>query len=292
MKVADVVREDRTDWTIEQKLEARIIDGDRENLTDDLDEALAGGRSGLSIVNDVLLAGMKTVGELFGSGQMQLPFVLQSAETMKASVAHLEPTIQAESLAAGGGKDAGKGRLVLATVKGDVHDIGKNLVDIILTNNGYEVHNLGIKISVSEMIEKALEVDADAIGMSGLLVKSTLIMRENLEELNSRNLVEDPGAARRRRAHPHVRRARPPRGVRGSALLRQGRLRGPPRDGPAQRAEAVRRGGPRVGSHARRTRHPQAREARRSTRRPSRPARPRSAPTTRCSCPRSSAPRS
>ena len=192
VKVADAVVEDRSGWTIERILEARIIDGDRENLTDDLDRALAGGRTALSIVNDVLLAGMKVVGDLFGSGQMQLPFVLQSAETMKASVAYLEPTIQAESRAAGGEAQANKGRLVLATVKGDVHDIGKNLVDIILTNNGYEVHNLGIKISISEMIEKALEVKADAIGMSGLLVKSTLIMRENLEELNSRNLSNIP----------------------------------------------------------------------------------------------------
>jgi 5-methyltetrahydrofolate--homocysteine methyltransferase len=126
---------------------------------------------------------MKVVGELFGSGQMQLPFVLQSAETMKTAVAHLEPHMEK----ADGG---GKGTVVLATVKGDVHDIGKNLVDIILTNNGYAVHNIGIKIGITEMIEKALEVDADAIGMSGLLVKSTLIMRENLEELNERGLAD------------------------------------------------------------------------------------------------------
>ncbi len=190
--VTEAVVEDRSGWTIEQILEHRIIDGDRDGLIDDLERALAEGHSALSIVNDVLLAGMKTVGELFGSGQMQLPFVLQSAETMKASVAHLEPTIQAESLAAGGELSGNKGRLVLATVKGDVHDIGKNLVDIILTNNGYEVHNLGIKVSIAEMIEKALEVGADAIGMSGLLVKSTLIMRENLEELNARNLSKIP----------------------------------------------------------------------------------------------------
>ena len=120
----------------------------------------------LAIINDVLLAGMKVVGELFGSGEMQLPFVLQSAETMKAAVAYLEPHMEKVE------GDGGKGRIVLATVKGDVHDIGKNLVDIILTNNGYEVHNLGIKVSIAEMIEKALEVEADAIGMSGLLVKS------------------------------------------------------------------------------------------------------------------------
>ena len=128
---------------------------------------------------------MKVVGELFASGEMQLPFVLQSAETMKAAVEHLEPHMEKAD-------DAGKGRLVLATVKGDVHDIGKNLVDIILTNNGYEVHNLGIKISISEMIEKAKAVQADAIGMSGLLVKSTLIMRDNLEELNAQGLAEIP----------------------------------------------------------------------------------------------------
>ena len=126
---------------------------------------------------------MKVVGELFGSGEMQLPFVLQSAETMKAAVAYLEPHM--EKADAGG-----KGTVVLATVKGDVHDIGKNLVDIILTNNGYMVYNLGIKIAINEMIEKALEVNADAIGMSGLLVKSTIIMRENLEELNTRGLAD------------------------------------------------------------------------------------------------------
>ena len=135
------------------------------------------------VVNDVLLDGMKVVGELFGSGQMQLPFVLQSAETMKAAVAYLEPLM--EKADAGG-----KGVVVLATVKGDVHDIGKNLVDIILTNNGYIVYNLGIKIAINEMIEKALEVKADAIGMSGLLVKSTIIMRENLQELNTRGLSD------------------------------------------------------------------------------------------------------
>src|SRR5690606_15500146 len=151
-----------------------------------LDEAMAEGHDPLSIINEILLDGMKVVGDLFGSGQMQLPFVLQSAETMKAAVAHLEPHM--ESTDAG----AGKGRIVLATVKGDVHDIGKNLVDIILTNNGYEVHNLGIKVGIGEMIDKALEVGADAIGMSGLLVKSTLVMRDNLEELNRRELSHIP----------------------------------------------------------------------------------------------------
>jgi 5-methyltetrahydrofolate--homocysteine methyltransferase len=174
-------REDRSGWPVEQRLERRIIDGEREGLTADLDEALGRGLPPLTIINEVLLAGMKVVGELFASGEMQLPFVLQSAETMKAAVAHLEPHMEKADT-------GGKGRIVLATVKGDVHDIGKNLVDIILTNNGYEVHNLGIKISIAEMIEKALEVRADAIGMSGLLVKSTLIMRDNLEELNARDL--------------------------------------------------------------------------------------------------------
>ena len=191
--VTEAVKEDRSGWPIDQRLSQRIIDGDREGLTDELDEAMATGMPALSIVNDILLAGMKTVGELFGSGQMQLPFVLQSAETMKAAVAHLEPTIEAESAESGAARaGAGRGRIVLATVKGDVHDIGKNLVDIILTNNGYEVHNLGIKVSIAEMIDKALAIDADAIGMSGLLVKSTLVMRENLEELNARNLAKIP----------------------------------------------------------------------------------------------------
>ena len=125
----------------------------------------------------MLLAGMRTVGELFGSGQMQLPFVLSSAETMKAAVAYLEPHMERS-------ESGGRGRIVIGTVKGDVHDIGKNLVDIILTNNGYEVHNLGIKVPMAELLAKAEEVEADVIGMSGLLVKSTLIMRENLEELN------------------------------------------------------------------------------------------------------------
>ena len=186
VEVTATVVEDRSGWPVEERLSRRIIDGDREGLTDDLDEAMAGGLAPLAIINDVLLSGMKVVGDLFATGEMQLPFVLQSAETMKAAVAHLEPHMDRVE------GDSGKGRIVLATVKGDVHDIGKNLVDIILTNNGYEVHNLGIKISVTEMIEKALEVKADAIGMSGLLVKSTLIMRDNLEELNDRGLSHIP----------------------------------------------------------------------------------------------------
>jgi 5-methyltetrahydrofolate--homocysteine methyltransferase len=140
----------------------------------------------LQIINDTLLSGMRTVGELFGSGQMQLPFVLQSAEVMKASVAHLEPHMERSA------EDTGKGRLVLATVKGDVHDIGKNLVDIILSNNGYEVINLGIKQPISAILQAAAEHRADAIGMSGLLVKSTVIMKENLEEMNSRGMSSTP----------------------------------------------------------------------------------------------------
>jgi 5-methyltetrahydrofolate--homocysteine methyltransferase len=179
-----VEREDRSGWPIEERLKHRIIDGDRDGLEADLDEQLQ-TLPALGIVNDVLLEGMKVVGDLFGRGEMQLPFVLQSAETMKTAVAHLEPHMEKAD-------DGGKGRVVLGTVKGDVHDIGKNLVDIILTNNGYEVHNIGIKMPLSAFVEKANEVKADAIGMSGLLVKSTLIMRENLQEMNSLGLAEIP----------------------------------------------------------------------------------------------------
>jgi 5-methyltetrahydrofolate--homocysteine methyltransferase len=186
VNVVETVREDRTDWTVEQLLKQRIIDGDREGLTADLDIAMTQGLAPLAIVNDILLDGMKVVGELFGSGQMQLPFVLQSAETMKTAVAYLEPHMEKT------GESSSKGVLVLATVKGDVHDIGKNLVDIICTNNGYEVHNLGIKIPITEMIQKVKEVKADALGMSGLLVKSTLIMRENLIEMNDTGVSDVP----------------------------------------------------------------------------------------------------
>ena len=164
-----------------ERLERRIVDGERNGLTEDLDAALR-ERPALEIINNTLLAGMKTVGELFGSGQMQLPFVLTSAEVMKAAVAHLEPHLDRAD-------DAGKGRIVLATVKGDVHDIGKNLVDIILTNNGFEVVNLGIKQPISAILDAAEQHRADAIGMSGLLVKSTVIMKENLEEMNSRGVA-------------------------------------------------------------------------------------------------------
>jgi len=177
--------EDRSGWTVERRLEQRIVDGDRNGLEDDLDEAMAAGLAPLAIVNDILLTGMKTVGELFASGEMQLPFVLGSAETMKAAVAHLEPHMEKAD-------QGGKGTMVLATVKGDVHDIGKNLVDIILTNNGYQVKNLGIKVGIGDMVAALEETGADAIGMSGLLVKSTLIMRDNLEELNRRGLSHIP----------------------------------------------------------------------------------------------------
>ncbi|MFH8342812.1 methionine synthase [Streptomyces sp. AM6-12] len=166
---------------LEERLKRRIIDGERNGLEADLDAALR-ERPALDIVNETLLDGMKVVGELFGSGQMQLPFVLQSAEVMKAAVAHLEPHMEKSDA-------EGKGTIVLATVRGDVHDIGKNLVDIILSNNGYNVVNLGIKQPVSAILEAAEEHRADVIGMSGLLVKSTVIMKENLEELNQRDLA-------------------------------------------------------------------------------------------------------
>ncbi|WP_081238064.1 methionine synthase [Streptomyces viridosporus] len=168
---------------LEERLRRRVIDGEKNGLEADLDQALTTRRA-LDIVNDTLLEGMKVVGELFGSGQMQLPFVLQSAEVMKAAVAHLEPHMDKSD-------EAGKGTIVLATVRGDVHDIGKNLVDIILSNNGYTVVNLGIKQPVSAILEAAEQHRADVIGMSGLLVKSTVIMKENLEELNARGLAAD-----------------------------------------------------------------------------------------------------
>ncbi|MGH3454768.1 MAG: methionine synthase, partial [Nocardioidaceae bacterium] len=166
-----------------ERLQRRIIDGEGNGLTDDLDAAMAEGRGALDIVNEDLLAGMKVVGDLFGAGEMQLPFVLQSAETMKSAVAHLEPHMEKTD-------EDGKGTIVLATVKGDVHDIGKNLVDIILSNNGYNVVNLGIKQPVSTIIDAAQEHRADVIGMSGLLVKSTVVMKENLEEIDQRGLGE------------------------------------------------------------------------------------------------------
>ncbi|MCL1592961.1 MAG: methionine synthase [Actinomycetia bacterium] len=169
---------------VDERLEKRIITGSAVGLEDDLDGAME-SRAAIDIINDTLLEGMKTVGELFGAGEMQLPFVLRSAQTMKTAVRYLEPHL--DRLDA-----ADRGSIILATVSGDVHDIGKNLVDIILSNNGYVVHNLGIKISITEMMDSFEEHDADAIGMSGLLVKSTLIMKDNLEELKRRGLGDVP----------------------------------------------------------------------------------------------------
>lgn len=167
--------------TVEERLRNHIIDGEKIGLEAELQAALQ-QYSALDIINNILLEGMKVVGDLFGSGQMQLPFVLQSAEAMKAAVRFLEPFMEKK-----GGATA-KGTMVLATVKGDVHDIGKNLVDIILTNNGYKVHNLGIKQPIDSILQAYDEYGADAIGMSGLLVKSTLIMKENLELMNERGI--------------------------------------------------------------------------------------------------------
>lgn len=164
-----------------ERLQRRIIDGEKVGLEDDLKEAMTTGTPPLEIINSHLLEGMKVVGELFGKGEMQLPFVLQSAEVMKTAVAILEPFMEKTG-------DEGRGTMLLATVKGDVHDIGKNLVDIILTNNGYRVVNIGIKQTINQIIDGATESNADAIGMSGLLVKSTVIMKENLEEITARGL--------------------------------------------------------------------------------------------------------
>ena len=163
------------------RLQRRIIDGEKVGLEADLKLAMDSGTPPLEIINSHLLEGMKVVGELFGKGEMQLPFVLQSAEVMKTAVALLEPFMEKTG-------DEGRGTMLLATVRGDVHDIGKNLVDIILTNNGYRVVNIGIKQTVNQIIDGAIESNADAIGMSGLLVKSTVIMKENLEELTARGL--------------------------------------------------------------------------------------------------------
>ena len=166
-----------------ERLSRRIIDGEKVGLEVDLQEALAAKIPPLGIINDYLLEGMKIVGELFGKGEMQLPFVLQSAEVMKNAVAILEPFMEKTD-------DAGRGTMLLATVKGDVHDIGKNLVDIILTNNGYTVVNIGIKQTINQIIEAAETNSVDVIGLSGLLVKSTVVMKENLLELDSRNLAQ------------------------------------------------------------------------------------------------------
>jgi 5-methyltetrahydrofolate--homocysteine methyltransferase len=168
---------------LNERLKQRIIDGERKGLEADLDEAIAEGQKALEIINTHLLAGMQVVGELFGRGEMQLPFVLQSAEVMKTAVAHLEPLIDKSD-------ETGKGKILLATVRGDVHDIGKNLVEIILSNNGYDTVNLGIKQPINEILAAAEEHNVDVIGLSGLLVKSTLIMKENLEEMNARGVAQ------------------------------------------------------------------------------------------------------
>lgn len=168
---------------IRDRLARRIIDGEKQGLEADLKEAMGEGIPPLKIINDHLLEGMKVVGELFGKGEMQLPFVLQSAEVMKMAVSLLEPHLERAD-------QQDRGSILLATVKGDVHDIGKNLVDIILSNNGYRTVNIGIKQTINQIIEAAEASSVDVIGMSGLLVKSTVIMKENLEELNSRGLAQ------------------------------------------------------------------------------------------------------
>ncbi|HMQ04279.1 MAG TPA: homocysteine S-methyltransferase family protein [Pyrinomonadaceae bacterium] len=179
-KTAASIKPDLSNLPVEERLKEHIIEGEKIGLEDSLKEALE-KYSPLDIINNILLDGMKVVGDLFGAGQMQLPFVLQSAEAMKAAVKFLEPFMEKAD-------STNKGTMVLATVKGDVHDIGKNLVDIILTNNGYRVVNLGIKQPIDDILRAAEESKCDAIGMSGLLVKSTLIMRDNLELMNERNI--------------------------------------------------------------------------------------------------------
>jgi 5-methyltetrahydrofolate--homocysteine methyltransferase len=178
-------KQDLAELPLTERLERRIVDGERDGLGADLDAALASGIAPLDVINTHLLAGMKVVGDLFGAGQMQLPFVLMSAETMKAAVRHLEPHLERAD-------SRGKARVVLATVKGDVHDIGKNLVDIILSNNGYDVRNIGIKQPIDAIIDAAQDFSADVIGLSGLLVKSTVVMRDDLDELSRRRLDRYP----------------------------------------------------------------------------------------------------
>ncbi len=167
---------------IEKRLEQHIIDGERQGLEESLEQALLKYKP-LDIINLYLLEGMKVVGELFGSGEMQLPFVLQSAQTMKSAVSYLEPHMEKS-----GEKNISKGKFLIATVKGDVHDIGKNLVDIILSNNGYDVINLGIKQEIQAIIDAQNQHNADCIAMSGLLVKSTAFMKDNLEALNKEGI--------------------------------------------------------------------------------------------------------
>ena len=184
VKAADTSANPFEGLSIEDVLKKHIVDGIKKNLDQHLDEAMKTHKP-LDIVNDILLDGMKTVGELFGAGKMQLPFVLQSAEVMKASVKHLEPHMDKA-------EGSEKGSILLATVQGDVHDIGKNLVDIILTNNGYRVVNIGIKQPINAILEKAEEGKCEVIGLSGLLVKSTLVMRDNLIEMNRRGVSSIP----------------------------------------------------------------------------------------------------
>ncbi|HET8715034.1 MAG TPA: dihydropteroate synthase, partial [Holophagaceae bacterium] len=176
-----VAAPDLSTLTLDERLQLDILDGEKRRVIADLDEALAGGAEPLRLINEVLLEGMKVVGERFGRGEMQLPFVLESAEAMKAAIRHLEPLLPKDA-------DTKKGRILLATVKGDVHDIGKNLVDIILTNNGFEVRNLGIKQPIEAILRELEAWPADAIGLSGLLVKSTVVMKENPEELERKGL--------------------------------------------------------------------------------------------------------
>lgn len=191
--------DERLELPVEERLQTAIVDGVRKGLEASLDEAMVRYRP-LEIINDILLEGMKTVGDLFGRGEMQLPFVLQSAEVMKAAVSYLEPFMEKS-------EGSAKGSIVLATVAGDVHDIGKNLVDIILSNNGYKVYNIGIKQPIERILEAAEAHRVDAIGMSGLLVKSTVIMRENLEIMNQANKHDIPvllgGAALTRKYVEH-----------------------------------------------------------------------------------------
>ena len=204
-----------------ERLAQRIVDGERNGLDADLDEAMT-QKPPLAIINENLLAGMKTVGELFGSGQMQLPFVLQSAEVMKAAVAYLEPHMEKAD------DDAGKGRIVLATVKGDVHDIGKNLVDIILTNNGYEVVNIGIKQPIANILEVAAGQERRRgrhVRAAGEVDRGDEGKPRGDEHPRGRRPV--PGAARRGGADPQLRGERPRRDLRGRSALRARRVRGP-----------------------------------------------------------------
>ncbi|HLQ37712.1 MAG TPA: vitamin B12 dependent-methionine synthase activation domain-containing protein, partial [Planctomycetota bacterium] len=172
--------QDENELPVEERLKRRIIDGNKLAIEQHLDQALLKYKP-LEVINDILLDGMKVVGDLFGAGEMQLPFVLQSAEAMKAAVAYLQRFMEKIE-----GEE--KGTLVLATVRGDVHDIGKNLVDIVVSNNGYKVVNLGIKVPIEQILEAARQHKVDAIGMSGLLVKSTVVMKENLELMSQREI--------------------------------------------------------------------------------------------------------